>query len=375
MPGGPVHPYQLDESISNFRGVWCAFSFLFNLANSVDPDQTPHSAASDLGLHCLPRSQKRETTCPTLTDNQVMEIGPGLRVSSESRGPNQRPLVRKAEMTIPEPHHEKTCLTSYANSKDTDQCVCAVWSVPLWPVPLLLTVKIVSSYRMHKAKLRLTRTLLSWLNYNFATTNIWAAAWQNQIQIELRWSWCRTCEKLKTEKVNKVEKRQKLTAGLNPNHMHIFKPWKKRCAKFYMELRLQGTHYLYTSIESEVRKWQSSKEPMLPHATAKTLIRLGGCTQAILLVLSAHIFFHDNFIAPDHTCLAVQQTHPQHCIKSCWLAHLYSPEGYGIVYYTQVIIHWQHKEQYQILCGLYIYFTKWYFHFCSSFIWTSSFFL
>ena len=23
-------------------------------ANSVDPDQTPHSAASDLGLHCLP---------------------------------------------------------------------------------------------------------------------------------------------------------------------------------------------------------------------------------------------------------------------------------------------------------------------------------
>ena len=23
-------------------------------ANSKDPDQTPHSAASDLGLHCLP---------------------------------------------------------------------------------------------------------------------------------------------------------------------------------------------------------------------------------------------------------------------------------------------------------------------------------
>ena len=26
---------------------------VFN-ANSVVPDQTPHSAASDLGLHCLP---------------------------------------------------------------------------------------------------------------------------------------------------------------------------------------------------------------------------------------------------------------------------------------------------------------------------------
>ena len=27
------------------------------LANNVDPDQTPRS---DLGLHCLPRSQKRD---------------------------------------------------------------------------------------------------------------------------------------------------------------------------------------------------------------------------------------------------------------------------------------------------------------------------
>ena len=39
----------------------------------------------------------------------------------------------------------------------------------------------------------------------------------------------------KTDKVNKVEKRQKLTAGLNPNHMHIFKPWKKRCAKLHKD--------------------------------------------------------------------------------------------------------------------------------------------
>ena len=25
------------------------------MANSVDPDQMPHSVASDLGLHCLPK--------------------------------------------------------------------------------------------------------------------------------------------------------------------------------------------------------------------------------------------------------------------------------------------------------------------------------
>ena len=65
LPSGPVHPYQLDESISNFRDVWCTFFIfffyfekIFLLANREDPDQTPHSAASDLGLHCLPMSQK-----------------------------------------------------------------------------------------------------------------------------------------------------------------------------------------------------------------------------------------------------------------------------------------------------------------------------
>ena len=28
LPSGPVHPYQLDKSIFNFRGVWCTF-FIF----------------------------------------------------------------------------------------------------------------------------------------------------------------------------------------------------------------------------------------------------------------------------------------------------------------------------------------------------------
>ena len=43
----PVHPYQLDGSISNFKCVLYTFSFLFYfeyiflLANSEDPDQTP----------------------------------------------------------------------------------------------------------------------------------------------------------------------------------------------------------------------------------------------------------------------------------------------------------------------------------------------
>ena len=37
------------------------FKQMFLLANSQDPDQTLCSAASDLGLHCLPMSRKRNT--------------------------------------------------------------------------------------------------------------------------------------------------------------------------------------------------------------------------------------------------------------------------------------------------------------------------
>ena len=65
LPSGLGHPYQLEESISNFRGVWCNVSFYFIFwlkflyANSADTDQTTRSAASDLDLHCLLKSQKR----------------------------------------------------------------------------------------------------------------------------------------------------------------------------------------------------------------------------------------------------------------------------------------------------------------------------
>ena len=38
-------------------GLFCCFYSIFDkilLANTVDPDQTPHIVASDLGQHCLP---------------------------------------------------------------------------------------------------------------------------------------------------------------------------------------------------------------------------------------------------------------------------------------------------------------------------------
>ena len=61
MPDGFFYLNSLDRSISYVREVWLVFlsspcfveTSVLN-ANSVDPDQTPRSAASDLGLHCLP---------------------------------------------------------------------------------------------------------------------------------------------------------------------------------------------------------------------------------------------------------------------------------------------------------------------------------
>ena len=61
MPNGISYHYQLEQSIFVLRGVRWYFSFLFKImqANSGDPDQTPHSVASDLGLPYLPMSHKK----------------------------------------------------------------------------------------------------------------------------------------------------------------------------------------------------------------------------------------------------------------------------------------------------------------------------
>ena len=60
MPSGLFYLNALDWSISYRRGVWSArlvvrfIKILVSNANSVAPDQTPRSVASDLGIHCLP---------------------------------------------------------------------------------------------------------------------------------------------------------------------------------------------------------------------------------------------------------------------------------------------------------------------------------
>ena len=61
MASGLFYLNSLDRSISSRRGVRLFFlnnTMFFEIRvfneNSVNPDQTPHNAASDLGLHCFP---------------------------------------------------------------------------------------------------------------------------------------------------------------------------------------------------------------------------------------------------------------------------------------------------------------------------------
>ena len=57
MPSGLFYINFLTRSILYIWGVWllllCFIAIPVVNANSVDPGQTPRSAASDLGLHCL----------------------------------------------------------------------------------------------------------------------------------------------------------------------------------------------------------------------------------------------------------------------------------------------------------------------------------
>ena len=46
-------PFPISEVSYQFLLLPCFIKITVFNVNSIDPDQTPHSAASDLGLHCL----------------------------------------------------------------------------------------------------------------------------------------------------------------------------------------------------------------------------------------------------------------------------------------------------------------------------------
>ena len=59
----------------------------------------------------------------------------------------------------------------------------------------------------------------------------------------------------------KWKKRPKLKQGSYPNHMHIFRPWRKHVQSFkklYEELRSRGTHCLYIEVKKRLSS-QSGK--------------------------------------------------------------------------------------------------------------------
>ena len=59
MPNKLFFLNSLDKSISYIRGVWllsCIVEISKLNADSVDPNQKPHSVASEHGLYCLPMS-------------------------------------------------------------------------------------------------------------------------------------------------------------------------------------------------------------------------------------------------------------------------------------------------------------------------------
>ena len=49
-------PFPVERVSGNFLVLPCFIEIHVFNANSVDPDQTPYSVASDLGLYCLPVS-------------------------------------------------------------------------------------------------------------------------------------------------------------------------------------------------------------------------------------------------------------------------------------------------------------------------------
>ena len=60
LSSGPVPPYQMDVYIFNLMGTWCTLFLIFILFLIEFYVRKQHSAGSDLGLHSLPGSHKRD---------------------------------------------------------------------------------------------------------------------------------------------------------------------------------------------------------------------------------------------------------------------------------------------------------------------------
>ena len=98
------------------------------MANSVDPDQTTRSAASDLGLHCLFRS-----VCPNTSGNNSKNFIIILYCSLMGERPQRRGSAS----------HYKCAMyfRKILKNESDNQTVFAIFSTTIYaPIPVLCTV-------------------------------------------------------------------------------------------------------------------------------------------------------------------------------------------------------------------------------------------
>ena len=103
MPSGLFYLNSLDGFIFNRRVVWLVFignmfsrNSYFN-ANSVDPDQTPRYAASDLGLRCLPMSLLWDSRHKRV--NRFLPLNIFVYILVYLRRTSNKPLIESVVLT------------------------------------------------------------------------------------------------------------------------------------------------------------------------------------------------------------------------------------------------------------------------------------
>ena len=96
------YPYQVEQFISVLRAVGGIFRVYTNFDKQIvheDPGQTPHFAASDLGVHCLPIFQKKDARLIWMSATAIKtkpDGTPHLHASLETGG---TPFLMRATTT------------------------------------------------------------------------------------------------------------------------------------------------------------------------------------------------------------------------------------------------------------------------------------
>ena len=108
--------------------LYSNFDRIFNIkANSGDPNQTPHSVASVLGLHCSPMSHKKDARLKWVKRTPMFVKGVCLRVVKlDPKGKNQRVPVKIFNVSARKVQIEPR--TPLCELQEVRVFICALWS-------------------------------------------------------------------------------------------------------------------------------------------------------------------------------------------------------------------------------------------------------